>query len=175
MMDKKGVSPLIATVLLIAFAVALGAVVMNWGRAYVEQTADDVEGQSETDIKCSFDVSMEVIRIDDVPQLCYCNLSDPAYIEFTLQNIGREDIEDLQLVIIGESGIVSNSSILNKSLGAADVIKQKLKYDLDKVGTIKQIQMVPMIMEGSSVVPCSQRKLEKGLRNIVNCTGCEAS
>ena len=31
-LQKKGVSPLIATVLLISFAVALGAVVMNWGR-----------------------------------------------------------------------------------------------------------------------------------------------
>ena len=30
--NKKGVSPLIATILLIAFAVALGAVVMSWGR-----------------------------------------------------------------------------------------------------------------------------------------------
>ena len=29
--SKKGVSPLIATILLIAFAVALGSVVMNWG------------------------------------------------------------------------------------------------------------------------------------------------
>ena len=30
MMDKKALSPLIATVLLVAFAVALGAVVMSW-------------------------------------------------------------------------------------------------------------------------------------------------
>ena len=29
--SKKGVSPLIATILLIAFAVALGTVIMNWG------------------------------------------------------------------------------------------------------------------------------------------------
>ncbi|MDP7623305.1 MAG: hypothetical protein QF436_04300, partial [Candidatus Woesearchaeota archaeon] len=30
--NKRGVSPLIATVLLISFAVALGSVVLNWGR-----------------------------------------------------------------------------------------------------------------------------------------------
>ena len=29
-MNKRGISPLIATVLLVAFAVALGAVVMSW-------------------------------------------------------------------------------------------------------------------------------------------------
>jgi len=32
---RRGISPLIATVLLIAFAVALGAVVMNFGRTLV--------------------------------------------------------------------------------------------------------------------------------------------
>jgi len=30
---RKGLSPLIATVLLIAFAVALGVLVMNWGKS----------------------------------------------------------------------------------------------------------------------------------------------
>jgi len=34
---KRGISPLIATVLLVAFAVALGAVVMNWAKG-VEET-----------------------------------------------------------------------------------------------------------------------------------------
>lgn len=29
-MNKRGISPLIATILLVAFAVALGAVVMSW-------------------------------------------------------------------------------------------------------------------------------------------------
>ncbi|MBS3158744.1 hypothetical protein J4206_05650 [Candidatus Woesearchaeota archaeon] len=33
---KRGISPLIATVLLVAFAVALGAVVMNWAKGVEE-------------------------------------------------------------------------------------------------------------------------------------------
>ena len=36
-MEKKGMSPLVATVLLIAFAVALGAVVLNWGEEFVQE------------------------------------------------------------------------------------------------------------------------------------------
>ncbi len=38
---KRGISPLIATVLLVAFAVALGAVVMNWAKG-VEDTETSV-------------------------------------------------------------------------------------------------------------------------------------
>ena len=54
-LNKKAVSPLIATVLLIAFAVALGAVVMNWGRSYVETTAKYAEEKSDIQILCSRD------------------------------------------------------------------------------------------------------------------------
>jgi flagellin-like protein len=36
-MNKKGLSPLIATLLLVIFAIALGSIVMSWGKEYVEQ------------------------------------------------------------------------------------------------------------------------------------------
>ncbi len=39
MINKRGISPIVATVLLIAFAVALGAMIMNWSRSLVEEEA----------------------------------------------------------------------------------------------------------------------------------------
>ncbi|MFC1728027.1 archaellin/type IV pilin N-terminal domain-containing protein [Nanoarchaeota archaeon] len=52
-MNKKALSPLVATLLLVVFAIALGSVVMSWGKAYVEQattapevTVDDIEETS---------------------------------------------------------------------------------------------------------------------------------
>ncbi len=38
--SKKGISPLIATILLIAFALIIGAVTMNWGKAYAEKSEE---------------------------------------------------------------------------------------------------------------------------------------
>lgn len=64
---KKAVSPLIATVLLIAFAVALGALVMNWGREYIEQTQEKVSTTSAQQSTCSFDVSMQLLKIGEKP------------------------------------------------------------------------------------------------------------
>lgn len=40
--DRKGLSPLIATVLLIAFAVAIGTVIMNWGIGATTEGCGDV-------------------------------------------------------------------------------------------------------------------------------------
>ena len=36
-MNKRGLSPLVATVLLVVFALVIGTVTMNWGKNYVEK------------------------------------------------------------------------------------------------------------------------------------------
>jgi FlaG/FlaF family flagellin (archaellin) len=59
---------LIATVLLIAFAVALGAVVMNWGRSYVEDTALNAQRTSQSKVDCSLGVSIEIKQISGDPK-----------------------------------------------------------------------------------------------------------
>ena len=41
MIGKKGMSPLIATILLMAFAVALGAVIMNWSTGNISEGGPD--------------------------------------------------------------------------------------------------------------------------------------
>lgn len=37
--SKKAISPLVATIILLAFAVALGSVVMSWGKGLIEKAA----------------------------------------------------------------------------------------------------------------------------------------
>ena len=36
-MNKKALSPLVATVLLVIFSLAIGTITMNWGKNYVEK------------------------------------------------------------------------------------------------------------------------------------------
>ena len=42
-MNRKALSPLIATILLVVFALVIGTVTMNWGRAYVENIEEPKE------------------------------------------------------------------------------------------------------------------------------------
>ncbi|MBI2137962.1 hypothetical protein HYU13_00075 [Candidatus Woesearchaeota archaeon] len=45
---KRAVSPLVATLMLVIFAVAIGTVTMNWGKTYVESIKTDPSiGQKE--------------------------------------------------------------------------------------------------------------------------------
>ncbi|MBI2139848.1 hypothetical protein HYU14_02910 [Candidatus Woesearchaeota archaeon] len=44
---KKALSPLVATLILVVFALAIGTVTMNWGKAYVESIQPESEGKGK--------------------------------------------------------------------------------------------------------------------------------
>jgi flagellin-like protein len=84
MNTKKGISPLIATVLLIGFSVALAAVVMTWGLDYVKNTQKNVGDKTEQFLQCS-DLNFEISGVD-------C-----AGDRITIQNNANVDIANVTL------------------------------------------------------------------------------
>ena len=76
--NRRGLSPLIATVLLMAFAVALGGMIMNW--------STDIDSRTKT--ACG-DVRIEV------GHLC----AGVNTVEFTAVNAGEKELSSLELVI----------------------------------------------------------------------------
>jgi len=63
-MQKRGISPLIATVLLIGFTVALAAVVMTWGLDYIRGTTENVGAKTEQALSCAGELSFEIVNVD---------------------------------------------------------------------------------------------------------------
>ncbi|MFH1133789.1 MAG: archaellin/type IV pilin N-terminal domain-containing protein [Nanoarchaeota archaeon] len=153
--NKRGVSPLIATVLLIAFAVALGAVVMSWGKNYVEGQAKNVEDKSDREITCTTDVSMDWYERDDTRQVCYGN----GYVFFMIENGPVRDITQLKLIIDGENEIFINSSVLNATFAKATVKRFNITYDNATYGAIKQLNIFPSITIGGETHICSSQAL----------------
>ncbi|MFH1642437.1 MAG: archaellin/type IV pilin N-terminal domain-containing protein [Nanoarchaeota archaeon] len=54
-MNKKAVSPLIATIILVVFALVVGTITMNWGKSYVNNIDEEKP-------KTSIVISMEDIN-----------------------------------------------------------------------------------------------------------------
>jgi flagellin-like protein len=63
-MNKRGISPLIATVLLIGFTVVIGILVFGWIRGLTEGTIGTSGTQVETTLKCA-GVKVGAVVIDD--------------------------------------------------------------------------------------------------------------
>src|SRR3989338_10875287 len=82
-MRKQGISPLIATVLLIGFTIALAVIVTNWGLNYVKGTTDKTSQQTEHALGCINDLDFD---IKDV--LCEEN-------QIIIDNKGTTDLKEV--------------------------------------------------------------------------------
>jgi len=148
--SKKGVSPLIATILLIAFAVALGSVIMNWGLNLNLGKPDD---------KCS-NVVVKIRNIDNF-EVCYGDFGQNGYINFILDNTGTADISGLTILIVGEKG--TKLSELQKTIKKGSLLDEKGKevsYNFEVYGGIKQVQFIPKVSVDKETVVCAKNLAE---------------
>jgi len=151
---KKGVSPLIATVLLIAFAVALGSVVMNWGLNLNLGKSED---------KCR-NVEIKIRNIDG-SEICFGGFGTNGYINFIIDNTGSIEISGLAVWVVGDKGtrLFDIDNLLIKKGSLYDKMDKEVTYDFTKFGNIKQVQFIPKIKTGQSseICPKNAVKAEK--------------
>jgi len=148
---KGGVSPLIATILLIAFAVALGSVIMNWGLNLNLGKADD---------KCS-GVDIRLRKLDS-SEVCFGLIGSGRYINFIVDNTGSVDISGLAIWIIGDKGtkLVDMDNLLIKKDSLYEKNDKELSYDQKIYGEIKQVQFIPKIKSENAMDICPKNAVK---------------
>jgi flagellin-like protein len=149
-MDKKGVSPLIATIILIAMSVGMGVAVMSWGEEYIEGKAEFVQGIQETVTSCDT-VSMSIVTISGVQQLCIAG----TIVKGLIDNGPDANIEEIHARVIGESGISVDESILSQPLPRGSAAQ--VTIESGAVGAVSQIKLTPSIIIGGKTVACAKQ------------------
>jgi flagellin-like protein len=139
--SRRAISPLIATVLLIVVVVGIGAVITGIVRDYVAGSKETVSSKDEM-MSCSRDVVVEVLEIDKVPQVC----SGSGYVDIVLENTGGADVDDMQLVVIGDSGIYTNDSVSGGDpFNMGETQEFNGTFDPASVGVVEQVKFVPKL------------------------------
>ncbi|MBD3355224.1 hypothetical protein GF361_04535 [Candidatus Woesearchaeota archaeon] len=131
--SKKGISPLLATVILLVFAVGLGIVVMNWGRAHVEAAS-----------KCAVDTGLSIVNLNNIPEICYAGKGEKGYVHFIVENGPSVDLEGLQLRIIGTKNVYNLE--IKENIPKGNSLLKDIPYNFDGFGDIRQIKITPKIM-----------------------------
>lgn len=89
----KGISPLIATVLLIAFTVGVGAILVTWVTGFTRSTTQTVGRQSEKEVVCSYaGVSLKSLSFNN------------PYLSGIIENSGSVTLGNFTMVIIYTNG-----------------------------------------------------------------------
>jgi len=157
-LHKRGVSPLIATVLLIAFSVALGAIIMSWGRSFVTTQTDTVGSQSAQEMRCSLDVAVDWLIIGDEYQVCHGSRG----VNVTVQNVGNIDITGIKIQAIDSSGMTFNGQG-NRTLSPGDAYRfDVVLSEAGGISDVRQITVMPMIdVQGSAIDRfCTNARIE---------------
>jgi len=150
--QKRGVSPLVATLLLLLMSVGLGAAVMSWGESYIEEKAEFVHGSREVALGCD---SVEFHSIIVGEETKVCTIEDR--VQVWIENGPGADLYDLHSRIVGSDDIYTKESLLEEPLIKGDSIKTEIAHY--PIGTVKQVKLTPRISLDGKIILCSQNAL----------------
>lgn len=147
-MNKKAVSPLVATVLLIAFAVSLGAVVMNWTSS---GSGDGSSASTSKEAACE-DVSVTILNKGSSKAICLDR--DSKKIVIDLEN-GPTRIDGFRLSYLAKT---SDFIDYNKAVEAGVLSHLELDYDPVLYGELRSVKIVPTIV-AEDVIYCTSKDI----------------
>lgn len=157
---KQAISPLFATILLVAFSVGLGAVVMTWGEEYVAEKAEFVQGAREAISACD-SASFNLINVGGAPQICYRK----NVLELSIDNGPDMEIFDFHARLLGTAGAHTDESILNAPLKKLHAAKASVTFQ--NIGTLKQVKLVPKVSVLGDIIFCKDKSMT--VENISAC------
>jgi len=158
--NRRGITPLVATVLLVAFSVGLGALVMSWGEDYIAQKAEFAQGTGEVKSDCDA-AKISIIKIGGQLQACVA----PTGIQLWVDN-GDVDLSNIHARIAGTQGIDVKQDILMAPLVKSNSVKSIVSYK-SEIGQVLQLKLTPKVWTGTKEVMCTNNALE--IESLPNC------
>lgn len=142
---KEGVTPLMITMLLLSLAVAVGVVIMNFGRAQVEENA-----------QCAIEIGLHFSSIGGQEQLCYD--AGKKALSFTVENGVNIKVEGLIVNIIG-SEKAETLELNEAKMTKAGSYVGKASFDSVAGGQIRQVKITPKVVLYDAEQICSEQAI----------------
>ena len=154
-LSKKGISPLIATVLIIGFTIILAAMVFQWGGDLFKQVQEETGAASEAKINCTsgltnLDVEVETDAVS-------------GDLVVTLDNKNAVDVTGFRVRAYQSDGVVPGDStavlvaygIQTFTLGTAELIMGSATSPAYNPGNVEQVGIFPMItLDNGDIATC---------------------
>lgn len=145
---KKGLSPLIATVLLIGITISMAALVMVWGQTLFRQTTEETGESASAEIDCISKVAVEVLNV---------SCGTPGTAAVVVDNKNEKPIDGVIVRVYGSgSNVQTISAALAPALGSFSAQSVNVAYTVS--GGITKVEVIPQIkLDSGSLHACGQR------------------
>ena len=152
MFNRKAVSPLIATLLLIAVALFFAGILYVWSSSFAITTTQQLENSTQDQTACAFSgVKLEDLSSD--PNRCDFNSTYPEKLKFKLSNTGTSDLNKNFTILVDDgNAVVTLSYTPNLAKGTFKIVTciQDVSGDctvtdgnLSWLGSIKGVRVTP--------------------------------
>ncbi|MEM2139319.1 MAG: archaellin/type IV pilin N-terminal domain-containing protein [Candidatus Woesearchaeota archaeon] len=153
---KKAVSPLIATILLISLAVALGSIIINFSQKTTLELSESASDNIEIKVNCK-NIIYRLVDINKNP--CY-NRSFSKNFEVVLENQGNLDSEGTIITIFDFDSNPYTTKILEK-LSSNNRTKYNISLDENfKLPPIKIIISPVLSYNKNKLNTCNDNRIE---------------
>lgn len=147
--NRRALSPLVATVLLIAFAVSLGTMIMSWS---IEAP---VEHEEETDACDRTQIDLQ--DLPDGKAICYD--AQGQRVKFLLKNTGDQTIEKITLRAIDSQQDVGEQTA-NAQLPPGGLGQFQIAYETTSPNNIVAT-ITPIVAQGVGQQACPDKELQE--------------
>ncbi|HDP74055.1 MAG TPA: hypothetical protein ENN46_03825 [Candidatus Woesearchaeota archaeon] len=142
-LNRKGISPLVALILLVSFSVALGVLVINLlSLLFVENPCESVE--------------IELVELRDFKPLCVDYVGG-RLIKFVLRNSGTVEIDHFKIGIITSEGISEGE--LKRSVKPTERMDVRDGFRFDSKGEIKEVTITPVVISENTDKVCVYKEV----------------
>ncbi|MDI6738129.1 MAG: hypothetical protein QME12_06475 [Nanoarchaeota archaeon] len=151
-MNKKGISPIISTVLLICAAALLAVLILSWSGVFTKGLLKHADETSERMSACESETSLNIKHA--------CTREDT--ITVMVESLGSKKVTGLIIRVLGSSGGYQED--VETEMNVADL----KRFDIERqdVGDITKIELLPKVKLQGKAEICGIKDTET---NIVEC------
>jgi len=134
--SNKGISPLIAAIILIAFVIAVGNVVGPWFMDFIEERTDQVTEKGREDVKCGY----AGLHLNKVTRN---QTSDNVTLTSEVENTENVELTNFRIELTHEDGTISNiePENSNQTLKAGSRRTFSVEVNTTSEGNVKNLRI----------------------------------
>lgn len=165
MTNRRGVSPIIATVLLVAFVIVISVMVLAWIRSGIEAQQEKATEQITSATEC---YSTE-ISIPSASDKGVCKINDNQ-IKIVVDNDGKKEVLKLTVrILYGQEAEVFEEDLTTDPLETFNrkIITRTLSTSGKTAADITSIEIIPHIVEGTC--PDNSERFKPSTTGLLTC------
>jgi len=148
--NKKGITPQIATILLVALVIAILVIVFLWGKRYIEERALKQGKLSEKQLECE-QVAITIVSASEI---------GAGEAKVVLKNLKNKRVDRF---VFRANGDVGEAQTIKEVLDGLAVKEYTITFS-EKVGDLKTIEVFPELKVVPRVyVPCSNKMVRANI------------